>query len=199
MDLVQHLGARLLESERRESERVGDELERRFATFVGTHRERARRLAYRLVGGDEAAAEDVAQDAFVRAYSALDRFRGESTLDTWFYRILVRQAYSYRRWRGVRLLWTADADPDAMMAREASPGDPVLRRRIATALDALSRLQREVFVLVHFEEFTVKETALILEKAEGTVKSHLHRALAKLRVELADVWVAAGSATEEDS
>jgi len=53
----------------------GVELEQRFRLFVASHRERARRLAWRLVGGDDAAAEDVVQDAFVKAYRALDRFR----------------------------------------------------------------------------------------------------------------------------
>ena len=47
-----------------------------FSTFVVSQRDRARRLAWRLVGGDETAAEDVTQDAFVKAYQALDGFRG---------------------------------------------------------------------------------------------------------------------------
>ena len=82
--------------------------EARFCSFVASHRERAVRLAWRLIGGDEAAAEDVAQDAFVRAYRALPRFREEASLSTWFYRILVRQAQSYRRWRAVREIWNPD-------------------------------------------------------------------------------------------
>ena len=60
------------------------DLELQFAEFVATHRERARRLAWRLVGGDAAAAEDVAQEAFVRAWMGLGRFRGEASLGTWF-------------------------------------------------------------------------------------------------------------------
>ena len=75
-------------------------LEERFSALVASHRERALRLAWRLVGGDEAAAEDVAQEAFVSAYRALPRFRGDARLETWFYRILVNQAHRYRRWRG---------------------------------------------------------------------------------------------------
>ena len=77
------------------------DLEQRFSLFVGTHRERARRLAWRLVGGDDGAAEDVTQDAFVKAYQGLSTFREEASLETWFYRILVRQAHNYRRWRSV--------------------------------------------------------------------------------------------------
>ncbi len=159
------------------------EREECFSTFVALRRDRARRLAWRLVGGDEAAAEDVTQDAFVKAYQALDSFRGEASLETWFYRILVRQAHNYRRWRAVRTLWQSEEDP----ADPTPQGDPGLRRRIAHALDQLSRRQREAFILVHLEGFTVQECADFLGKPSGTVKSHLHRALVKLRAELADL------------
>ena len=162
------------------------EREARFAALVATHRERARRLAYRLIGGDEAAADDVAQDAFVRAYTGLDRFRGDASLETWFFRILVRQAYNHRRWRAVRHAFAAARGAEPAVATPAE-GDPGLRRRIAAALDRLTRLQREAFVLVHMEGFSVRETAELLGRAEGTVKSHLHRALRTLRAELADL------------
>jgi RNA polymerase sigma-70 factor (ECF subfamily) len=168
-------------------------LEQKFAAFVRTHRERARRLAWRLVGGDEAAADDVTQDALLKAYRALGRFREESSLETWFYRILVRQAHSYRRWRGVRELWTAAPTPAAADAGDLAdptppaPGDPAVRRRIAASLDRLSRWQREAFVLVHLEGYTVREAAELLGKPEGTMKSHLHRALKSLRAQLADL------------
>jgi RNA polymerase sigma-70 factor (ECF subfamily) len=162
------------------------DLERRFAELVGTHRERARSLAWRLVGGDDAAAEDVTQDAFAKAHQALPRFRGEASLETWFYRILVRQAANHRRWRAVRQRW-AGGDVDAPDPRPRPDGDPALRRRIAGALENLSRLQRESFVLVHMEGFTVRECAEIMGRPMGTVKSHLHRALRSLRADLADL------------
>lgn len=59
---------------------VDADRERRFAAFVSEHRSRAVGLAWRLVGGDGAAAEDVAQEAFVRAYRGLDRFREQASL-----------------------------------------------------------------------------------------------------------------------
>lgn len=163
------------------------DLELRFAAFVDAHRERARRLAWRLVGGDDAAADDVAQEAFVRAWLGLARFRGDASLGTWFYRILVRQAAQHRRWRGLRELWGGLGNPDAADPRPRPDGDPALRARIQAALAGLPRGQREAFVLVHLEEFTVAETAEILGKAVGTVKSHLHRALTALRRELGDL------------
>jgi len=161
--------------------------EARFEAFVASHRERARRLAWRLVDGDDGAAEDVAQEAFLRAYRSLGRFREESRLSTWFYRILVRQAANHRRWRAVRERMGGWGTPDGPDPRVAPAGDPALRRRIASALASLTRRQREVFVLMHLEGFTVQETAGILGKPVGTVKSHLHRALVHLRRELADL------------
>jgi RNA polymerase sigma-70 factor (ECF subfamily) len=156
-----------------------------FATFIDSRRDQAVRLAFRLLGGDQASAEDVAQNAFLRAYRALPRFRGDSTIDTWFYRILVREVHRHRRWQTIRRLWSGE--PAHEVADERPQGDPALRRRISGALERLSRSQREVFTLVHLEELTVAETAAVLGKAPGTVKSHLHRALKALRRDLGDL------------
>jgi RNA polymerase sigma-70 factor (ECF subfamily) len=170
--------------------------EQRFEALVRSHRERARRLAWRLVGGDDAAADDVVQDAFADAYRGLPRFRGDAKIETWFYRILVRRAQSYRRWRAVR---EALAGPPAETAADPAPvalGDPALRQRIGDALAQLTRAQRDAFVLVHLEGFHVREAAALLGKAEGTVKSHLHRALSALRRDLADLRDAASAGEE---
>jgi len=174
-------------AETAESYVAAADLERRFSAFVATHRDRARRVAWRLLGGDESAAEDVAQDAFVKAYRALGRFREDSKLETWFYRILVRQAHNHRRWRALRRRWSGGSDPDPADPSPAAPGDPGRRRRIAEAVERLTEKQREAFILVHLEGFTVGETAALLGKPTGTVKSHLHRALRTLRAELSDL------------
>jgi RNA polymerase sigma-70 factor, ECF subfamily len=164
---------------------------KRFFVFVEAHQDRAVRVAWRLIGGDAAAAEDVAQQAFYKAYRGLDRFREDANLTSWFYRILVNEARSYRRWRAIRARWlTAWTEEAGCDATEASSPDPALRRRLADALGRLSGRQREVFVLVYLEEFTVHETAQHLGTAVGTVKIHLHRALQTLRRELADLRVA---------
>lgn len=166
--------------------------EREFEAFVVAHRNRALGMAWRLLGRDSAAAEDVTQEAFVRAFRGAERFRGDAKLSTWFFRILVNEVQRYRRRRWVRDAMSVSLDPELPEHAEAAPstddgGDPMLRRRIAAALDGLSRGQREAFVLVHLEGFTVTEAAKITGRAPGTLKSHLHRALRGLRHQLDDL------------
>jgi RNA polymerase sigma-70 factor (ECF subfamily) len=160
---------------------------RAFDAFVAAHRDRAVGLAWRLLGGDGAAAEDVAQEAFLRAHRGLDRFRGDAKLSTWFYRILVNEVQRHLRWRWVRQRVASDLPDDAVDPQPSATGDPVLRARIAQALAKLSRNQREAFVLVHLEGFTVSEAASITGRAVGTIKSHLHRATTALRSALGDL------------
>jgi RNA polymerase sigma-70 factor (ECF subfamily) len=168
---------------------AGTDLEReqRFHAFVREHRDRAVGMAWRLLGGDGAAAEDVAQEAFVRAYRGLERFRGDASLSTWFYRILVNEVQRHRRWRWVRQRVAADMPDEPRDANPSPTGDPVLRERIVRALDRLTRPQREAFVLVHLEGLTVVEAAEVTGRAVGTMKSHLHRALVSMRSQLADL------------
>ncbi len=168
------------------------DLELCFDAFVNDHRERALRLAWRLLGGDAAAAEDVAQEAFARAYRGLSRFRGEAALTTWFHRILVNEVRRHQRWRALRAAWWVDdrepdTVPDPSSCGDALRPDPALRRRIGDAIAALPRGQREAFVLVHLEGLTLSEAASATGRAVGTMKSHLHRALASLRDRLADL------------
>jgi RNA polymerase sigma-70 factor (ECF subfamily) len=161
--------------------------ERAFAAFVAAHRDRAIGMAWRLLGGDGAAAEDVAQEAFARAYRALGSFRGEASLSTWFYRILVNEAQRYRRWRWVRERFGGAMPEDPEDPRPSAAGDPALRRRVAQAVATLPRGQREAFVLVHLEGLSLSEAARATGRATGTIKSHLHRALRALREQLADL------------
>ena len=180
------IGVLVLERPARSDATSETDLERRFVDFVAAHRERARRMAWRLVGGNDAAAEDVTQDALLKAWDALGRFREDAALETWFLRILVHRARSYRRWLRLREFWGGLADEDTPEAAVHDHGDAILRGRIERALAELSPGQREAFILVHLEGFSVKETADLVGKAEGTVKSHLHRALIALRERLDD-------------
>lgn len=171
-----------------ESEPDGEHaLNLRFRALVDENQDAAIRTAQRLLSGDPAA-EDVVQNAFLRAYRGLPRFRGEASLRTWFFRILIREVQRHRRWQSVRRVWATDSLADQEVpAEKVGLGDPALRDRISVALAALPRRQREVFVLVHLEQFTVKEAGELLGVSIGTAKVHLHRGLKALRKDLADL------------
>ena len=158
-----------------------------FSAFVAENRDRAVGLAWRLIGGDSAAAEDVAQEAFVRAYRGLDRFREEAKFSTWFYRILLNEAHRYSRWRRIRERFTSEMPEDLIDPKGEAPGDPLVRRQVSRAILRLPRGQREAFVLVHLEGLAVRDAAEIAGKAAGTIKSHLHRAIKALRRSLKDL------------
>jgi RNA polymerase sigma-70 factor (ECF subfamily) len=169
------------------SSAVSTERELRFEALVSEHRDRAIGLAWRMLGGDAAAAEDVAQEAFLRAYRGLANFREDAQLTTWFFRILVNEVQRHRRWRWVRERSAGEMPEQPRDPTARADSDPALRTRMAQAIDRLSRGQREAFVLVHLEGMTIRETAEVTGRAEGTIKSHLHRALRSLRSELADL------------
>jgi len=154
--------------------------------LLAEHAERAMRIASRFVRGDRAAAEDIAQDAFARAWRALPRFRGEAELATWLYRVVVNESLSHLRKQKLRDRLVALLGPERPVG--APPSDPSLRTRIVSALDVLSANERAVFTLVQLEGFTLEQTAALRGRALGTVKSQLHRALVKLRSELASCW-----------
>ena len=156
-----------------------------FDRLLIEHQNAALRLALRLLSGDRGAAEDVVQEAFIRAFKALGRFRGDASLKTWFNQILVRECYRYLRspWRR----WFAGEriEEDDLPGR-APAADPGLERRIEEALSNLSAHQRTVFVLVHLEGYSITEAAELMGRSPGTLKSHLHRALNSPRRELGE-------------
>ena len=88
----------------------------------------------------------------------------------------------------MRRVWSTSSLSEAELPEPPRPvGDAALRDRLIAALERLTRRQREALVLVHLEQFTVNETAELLGTSPGTVKTHLHRALRALRLELADL------------
>ncbi len=161
--------------------------EERFDAFVAANRDRAIGFAWRMLGGDGSAAEDVAQEAFLRAHRGIARFRGDASLSTWSYRILVNEVQRHRRWSWVRQRRAAELPEEIPDTECTAAPDPALQGRIAAALDKLPKGQRQAFILVHLEGFTLREAAEISGKAAGTMKSHLHRALKTPRSELGDL------------
>jgi RNA polymerase sigma-70 factor (ECF subfamily) len=157
------------------------------------YKKRVYGLALRIVG--PADAEEVAQEAFIRIFRGLPKFRGDAALSTWIYRLAVNAALSHRTRRAGARLLTRDSDsqPDAQVDKtiEAQPaaepiqGDAVLRARLERALVRLPTGYRTVIVLHDVEGLEHEEIASILRCHVGTSKSQLHKARARLREILA--------------
>ena len=142
-------------------------------------------MAWRMLKGEQAAAEDVVQDAFLKAYKGLEKFRGESALSTWFFTILIREVRSHQRRSKLRTWLTLDRVFEP--ARNEPENDVGLQKRIASALESLTERQRTAFVLVYFEEFSLVEASKIMGCSPGSLKSHLFRARKQMKSCLKDL------------
>ena len=140
------------------------------------HWPRAFRAAY-LVTHDRAAAEDIAQESFLAAIRALDRFDRRRPFGPWLHRIAVNRAIDWTRARALRgEVELLDAAP---APEQAPPGDETL-----AALARLSPEHRAVIVMRYLLEFTPGEIATALDLPRGTVNSRLRRGLDALGDEL---------------
>ena len=150
-------------------------------TLTREHQEAVFRLAY-LILGDPADADDVAQEAFIRAYRALDRFDISRALRPWLLSIAANLARNRLRSFGrylAALQRFVRADPDALTA--TLDDDPGESRRLWQAIRRLSDADQEIIYLRYFSALSEVETAQALGVAIGTVKSRTHRALERLR------------------
>lgn len=142
-------------------------------------------------------AEDVVQEAFIKAYRALPDFRGDACLSTWLYRITYLAAIDHQRQqrRHRQLAEAVDAvvrsDTDATTAsitggssNEIESGQ--LGREIDAALGKLTKFEQTIFALRHMRNFKLREIAVVVDRSEGTVKNILFRAIRKLRDHLQD-------------
>lgn len=153
-----------------------------WGALVSQHQEPAFRLAYLLLG-DPDEAEDVAQEAFIRAWQALDRFDAARPLRPWLLRIVSNLASNRRRSIGrylAALRRFSQENPDAF-----HPGkDPFKGEDSAALWQALQKIKlhyRSVIYLKYFLELSEAEMAEVLDVAQGTIKSRLHRGLNQLR------------------
>jgi RNA polymerase sigma-70 factor (ECF subfamily) len=152
-------------------------------TIIRTHQEAMFRLAYLLLG-DVHDAQDVAQDALVRGFRALDSFDLSRPLRPWLLRITSNLAHN--RLRSVRRYlraWRrlAQAEPARVTDLGERSGQQWEAQTLWQALRQLNRAEQEVVYLRYFLELSEAEMATILAVAPGTVKSRLHRALQRLR------------------
>ena len=165
--------------------------------IVQQNNRRLFRLARSIVR-DEHEAEDVVQECYVRAFTHLSEFRGDSSLATWLTRITLNEAYGRLRRRRAAVnvenieneagateaqiipfpLWSSQPDPERSMAQQQ------INKILERAIDALPEPFRLVLVARLIEDMSIEETAELLGLRPQTVKTRLHRARAMLRGDL---------------
>ena len=158
-----------------------------YAELVTRHAPTALRTAALLGAGD--AAEDVVQDAFVKAYAALDRFRPGAPFRPWLLRIVANEARNVHRASGRRAARERRAWEESrplLLVRPDDPAEALLsaerQEALVRGLGRLSPEHRQVVVCRYLLDLDEAETVAVLGWPRGTVKSRLHRALARLRV-----------------
>lgn len=120
---------------------------------------------------DAGRAEEVTQDAFLKIWRALPTFDGRAALSTWLYTIARNTCLSVVRAESYRQTMALDES-----SAEAAPASPVSDLALHQSLARLPEIQRAAITLFYLEDKSVKDVAAALDLAEGTVKSHLHRA-----------------------
>ena len=171
-----------------------------FEVLMRRYNQRVYRVA-RGILGDDSEAEDVMQDAYVRAYAHLDQFEHRSSFATWLTRIAVHEALA--RVRRSRRFEVLEPEAEPVAPDEAAPPpehrdperrlfDTQMKDFLEAAIGALSRDYRTVFMLREVEGLSTAETAECLGVSEEVVRTRLHRARALLRD---DLFARAGAAS----
>jgi len=151
-----------------------------FERLYEEHGARMKSIALNLLG-NVADAEDAVQDAFLKVYRGLSRFRGGSTFSTWIYRILVNSCYDLMR----RSRRRAEGPLPAKIAlAPASQSDHPLRLSIEAALRRLDLPERTAFLLCEVEGFSHRETGRILDVSENASRTLLFKARRRMQQEL---------------
>ena len=168
---------------------------RAFEELVERHKQKAYHIAFDFAR-DREEAKDLSQDAFLKAFTNLKYFDGRSSFYTWFYRILVNVCLDYKRSKQRKATEEFDETVEFRMeashptGHPAAPDEQVIAgqfsRKVGIALEALPAKQRTAFILRNNQGLSIKEIAETMETAEGTVKTHLHRAVMSLRQSLAE-------------
>jgi len=174
--------------------RADEDAAQEFALIVERHRVQIFRFLLASTR-DVDLAETLTQDCFLKAHRNWSSFRGESSAMTWLMRIAINLQKDH--WRNRRVQFWRQTRTNAVDLDEASDWLPsgessqeqqlLARERVAqvwTAVEGLSERQRTVFLLRYVEELELSEIARATGLSEGTVKAHLSRALARVRLEM---------------
>lgn len=157
------------------------------AAFAQIYRSQHRRvyaLCVRLLG-DRQLAEELTQDAFIKAWQQLHSFRGEAKFSTWLHRVTANAVISYQRKHSPWLRWLKKGSGDDEIPESLMHETPGEARDLEAAIAKLPVRARQVFVLMDIEGYSHDETAAMLGIAEGTSKAQLFRARELLRAMLA--------------
>jgi len=172
-----------------ESAKAGNN--RAFDELICLYDKRIIQVAHGIMGNMQDA-YDAYQDGVIKAYKKLPSFRFESSFNTWLTRIVINQALNMKKKRRVKR-YLSFSQPEAMPAEAYESNTPgpddvfvstELSNQIEQSLDRLSDRERAVFVLKHMHGYKLREIAIMIDCAEGTVKNYLFRATRKLRDEL---------------
>ncbi len=156
-----------------------------FRLLVEHHIKKAYDVAFGFVR-DHDLADDIVQDAFLRAFGALEEFRGDSKFSTWLHRIVVNLSLNRvkrERMKAVREVPILNA-ASLVSSQGMDVSSVDVRSHLERALHELPTLQRAVVILRHYEGMSTKQVSRILQCSEGTVKTHLFRGLRKMRAKL---------------
>ena len=164
-----------------------------FSELVRRHQSAVRATLRRLTAGNHALADDLAQDTFMLAYRNLKSFRQEARFSTWLFRIATNAFLADARKRKEELLGDRDTEVSADDDDGGFPQDAVsdhtrgatLRLDMERALGVLSDGERAAIVQCYHNDLSHEEAAYVLDCPVGTVKTHILRAKAKLRSQLA--------------
>ena len=172
-----------------------------FGVLFGRHRDRLWAVALRTTGNPEDASDGL-QDGMIAAYRRAGSFRGDAAVTTWLHRVVVNACLDRLRAAKVRRTETMPEDVEdrgTLVAAATEEDDPSAvavvserRQRVLAALASLPPEQRAALVLVDMEGYPVSEVALMLDCAEGTVKSRCSRGRTRLAAVLADLRPATG-------
>ncbi len=155
---------------------------RTYADLVERHKEKAFTLAVRIVHNREEA-EEIVQDAFLRAFRSLSQFRGDARFSTWLYRIV----YNVSITRVSRKSSPVGSDEEAMLIEDDNPSAieqlerEEQRKAVAREIERLPQNHRTALTLFYFDEMSYQEMSEIMQVPLGTVKTYLFRARDQLR------------------
>ena len=138
-------------------------------------------------------AEDITQDIFTQAYKNIAQLKEVDRFKSWLYRIAINKVKDYYRKKKFHSVLGLFSEPDHQIEKEMqkqketsdSPLDAVLKKdfwnQLEQAMESLSKMEREVFMLRFMDHLGIREISITLKKSESTIKTHLYRSIDKLK------------------